>query len=97
MKKQKGSIELTFDHADKGLVLTGGVSGNGFQIAGTDHIFKNVPAGSVRIRGNKLIISHPDIVSPEAVRYAFTNTSVATLYNVDGLPAPSFRTDDWEQ
>ena len=96
VKKKKGSIEVTFDYAGKGLVLTGGVFGNGFQIAGADRIFKNVPAGGVKIRGNSLIISHPDIASPEAVRYAFSNTSGATLYNVDGLPASSFRTDDWE-
>jgi sialate O-acetylesterase len=93
MRKLKGSIELQFDHAEKGLVLTGSVQGNGFQIAGADRVFK---AATVEVRGNKLIVSHPDIANPEAVRYAFSNTPDATLFNTDGLPAPSFRTDDWE-
>jgi sialate O-acetylesterase len=93
MKRLKGSLELSFDHADKGLVLTGGTLGNGFQIAGNDHVFVNA---FVQVRGNKLIVSHPDLKDPLAVRYAFTNTSGATLFNTDGLPASSFRTDDWE-
>jgi sialate O-acetylesterase len=96
MRKLKGSIELLFDHAEKGLVLTGSALGNGFQIAGADRIFKNVPTGGMKIRGSKMIVSHPEIASPEAVRYDFSNTPDATLFNLEGLPAPSFRTDDWE-
>jgi sialate O-acetylesterase len=96
MKKRKGSIELSFDHAEKGLVLVGESHGSGFQIAGADHVFKEVPPGWVKVVGNKLIVWHPDIANPEAVRYAFSNTPDATLFNTDGLPAPSFRTDDWE-
>jgi sialate O-acetylesterase len=93
MRKTKDSIELSFDHTEKGLVLTGGMLGNGFQIAGVNRVFKNA---DVVVRGNKLIVSHPDILHPVAVRYAFSNTCEATLFNTAGLPAPSFRTDDWE-
>lgn len=96
MRKLKGSIELLFDHAEKGLVLAGSALGNGFQVAGADRIFKSVPTGGIKIRGSKMIVSHPDIANPEAVRYDFSNTPDATLFNVEGLPAPSFRTDDWE-
>jgi sialate O-acetylesterase len=93
IRKGKGSIEVLFEHAEKGLVLTGGTQGNGFQIAGADRLFKNAV---VKVRGSKLVVSHPDIAYPVAVRYAFSNTPEATLYNAEGLPAPSFRTDDWE-
>ena len=31
-----------------------------------------------------------------AVRYAFRNVPEATLFNTSGIPASSFRTDDWE-
>ena len=91
-KKFKDRIELTFDHAQNGLVLIGGQDGNGFQIAGSDHVFKQA---DVKVQENKLVISHPDITDPQAVRYAFGNTSPATLFNTAGLPSPSFRTDDW--
>jgi sialate O-acetylesterase len=93
MRKLKRTIELSFAYAAKGLVLTGGKLGNGFQIAGADRVFRNA---YVLVRGSKLIVSHPDVRDPEAVRYAFTNTSPATLYNTAGLPASSFRTDDWK-
>jgi sialate O-acetylesterase len=94
MRKRKGEIEISFSHAEKGLVLTGGTGGNGFQIAGADRMFRSA---AVRVSGSRLIVSRPDLASPEAVRYAFTNTSVATLFNVEGLPASSFRTDNWEE
>jgi sialate O-acetylesterase len=93
MKTKKGSIELSFDHAGKTLILRDEGHGNGFQISGPDRIFMDA---RVRVQGNKLIVSHPDISSPQAVRYAFTNTSGATLFNKEGLPSPSFRTDTWE-
>jgi sialate O-acetylesterase len=93
MRKLKSSIELSFDYTEKGLVLTGGKWGNGFQIAAADRVFRNAV---VRVEGNRLLVSHPDIPSPEAVRYAFGNTPEATLFNTAGLPAPSFRTDRWE-
>ena len=86
-------IVLTFQHADGGLYLKNLGAGNGFQIAGRDRQFKDA---KVTIRGNKLIVSHPDILHPQAVRYAFSNTAEATLFNGEGLPAPSFRTDTWK-
>jgi sialate O-acetylesterase len=94
MKKRKGSIELTFDDVGKGLVLKAGPEGNGFQIAGPDSVFRNA---IVRIREKSIIVSHPDIKNPLAVRYAFSNAASATLFNRDGLPASSFRTDDWDR
>jgi sialate O-acetylesterase len=93
VKKNKGSIELLFERAEGGLVVRRGPQGSGFQIAGADRVFKDA---IVRVRGNRLIVSNPEVTSPEAVRYAFSNTPDATLFNKGGLPAPSFRTDDWE-
>ncbi len=94
MKRRKGSIELSFENAGGGLVLNKGLHGNGFQISGPDSIFVDA---TVRVQGTKLIVSHPDIVNPSSVRYAFTNTAGATLFNREGLPASSFRTDAWEE
>jgi sialate O-acetylesterase len=93
-KKFKDRIELVFDHAQRGLVITENEQGNGFQIAAEDRVFKSAV---VRVRGSRLVVSHPLITNPQAIRYAFSNTAQATLFNVEGLPAPSFRTDDWNR
>jgi sialate O-acetylesterase len=38
-----------------------------------------------------------NVKNPVAVRYAWGNTAEATLFNAEGLPASSFRTDDWNE
>jgi sialate O-acetylesterase len=91
--KHRNDIEVRFNHAEKGLLVKPGGAGTGFQIAGADRIFKNA---TVRVQGNRLFASNPDVKSPQAIRYAFTNAPEATLFNGVGLPAPSFRSDDWE-
>lgn len=91
-KKRGGTCVLAFAHAEKGLVLRAGKEGNAFQIAGSDSIFRDA---RVSVQGNTLLVSHPSIKDPRAVRYAFTNTAAGTLFNGVGLPASSFRTDDW--
>lgn len=93
MKQRNGSIELSFEHAEKGLELRTSKGENSFQIAGPDRVFKDAV---VKIRGKTLLVSHPGMPNPVAVRYAFSNTPAATLFNKAGLPATSFRTDDWE-
>ncbi|HVO73929.1 MAG TPA: sialate O-acetylesterase [Ignavibacteriaceae bacterium] len=84
-------VILSFDHADK-LFLKELNGENNFIIADSTKIFKKA---EVEVDGNKLIISSPEIEKPAAVRYAWSNTSQATLFNEAGLPASSFRTDDW--
>jgi sialate O-acetylesterase len=92
MKIVGDRIELSFGDVAGGLVLTGSERGNGFQIAGEDRVFRNA---DVAVRRSGLIVSSPLVKRPLAVRYAFGNTSQATLFNTGGLPSSSFRTDDW--
>jgi len=92
MKQSGNSITLVFEHADGGLKITE-TRKNNFSIAGADHVF--YPA-SVKVQGNALLVSSSKVKLPLAVRYAFTNTSEATFFNGVGLPAPSFRTDNWD-
>ena len=92
MKTIGGRIELSFSDVAGGLLLTQSERGNEFQIAGEDRVFRNA---DVALGRSKLIVSSPLVKRPVAVRYAFGNTSKATLYNSAGLPSPSFRTDDW--
>ncbi len=86
-------IELTFDYADGGLIIKERNGENNFLIAGEDKVFKKA---EVKVIGKKLIVSNPEIKKPVAVRYCWDNTSEATLFNKAGLPASSFRTDNWE-
>jgi sialate O-acetylesterase len=92
-KLRKGSVELSFSNTEKGLVLKENSGGNGFQIAGEDRVFKDAV---VKVSKKTIVVSNPEIPRPVAVRYAFSNTPDATLFNTAGLPAPSFRTDGWE-
>jgi len=63
-----------------------------FEIAGEDKVFYEAEA---LVEGNTILVSTDKVKKPVAVRYAFRNNSVASLFNREGLPASSFRTDDW--
>ncbi|MFS2188388.1 sialate O-acetylesterase [Mucilaginibacter sp. Mucisp84] len=87
-------IELSFNYTDGGLKAQGGDNMQGFAIAGEDKKFYWATAV---IKGNRVIVSSPDVTNPVAVRYAWANNPVSTLYNGVGLPASPFRTDNWER
>jgi sialate O-acetylesterase len=94
MKIDHDKVIITFDYANNGLMIKELNGENNFLIANKDKIFRKA---KVKVEGNKLIVSNDEVKNPVAVRYAFTNTSEATLFNKEGLPASSFRTDDWEK
>ena len=85
-------IELEFTHTDNGLLAKGDTL-KGFTIAGADKKFH--PALAV-IAGNRVVVHCDDVANPVAVRYAWANNPFCNLYNGANLPAPPFRTDDWE-
>ncbi|GAB1452355.1 sialate O-acetylesterase [Draconibacterium sp.] len=66
----------------------------GFTIAGADKKFKWAKA---EIVDNKTVVVYSgDIKDPKSVRYGWANNpDDVNLYNVEGLPANPFRTDDW--
>lgn len=92
MKVEGNKIRLYFDHAEQGLISQGKELTH-FEIAGPDQQF--VPA-KARIDGNTLVVSAGKVKKPVAVRFAWSNTAEPNLFNTAGLPASSFRTDDWE-
>lgn len=94
MKISGKNISLCFTHTEKGLLLQPIKGNNNFLIAGKDKVFK--PA-NVKIKGDMLIVSNDEIAEPVAVRYCWGNIKEATLFNRAGLPASSFRTDDWQE
>jgi sialate O-acetylesterase len=84
------SVRVFFRESHGGLTAPDG-SPKGFQIAGADGKF--VPA-EARIDGATVVVTHPDIRNPTAVRYAWASAPVATLFNKADLPAAPFRSDD---
>ncbi|MEW6304331.1 MAG: sialate O-acetylesterase [Verrucomicrobiota bacterium] len=84
-------VTVTFDHAD-GLTAKGG-DVKGFAIAGAD---KKWHWAQAKINGSKVIVSSPDVKAPVAIRYAWADNPDCNLYNAAGLPASTFRTDDWK-
>lgn len=96
MEIKNGHAFLKFDFAPNGLSFMEEKT-TGFEIAGEDRVF--YPA-EVRITpafwGNEGVeIWSEKVKNPVAVRYGYTNYVKGTLYNTEGLPASSFRTDDW--
>lgn len=85
------ALRVRFDDAD-GLQARGGAPG-GFAIAGADRKWVWAEA---RIAGDTVLVSHPAVPEPVAVRYNWVGTPCgANLANAAGLPAEGFRSDDW--
>jgi len=86
---------LEFDHVGSGLVAKDRYGYlKAFAIAGPDKKF--VWAKAYIAPGNKVVVASDVVRNPVAVRYAWAdNPDDANLYNLEGLPASPFRTDDW--
>jgi sialate O-acetylesterase len=87
----KGRVRIAFKDAEGGLTLKGKDVG-GLLIAGADQRF--VPASS-KIEGATLVVWSKDVKEPVAVRYAFSNDALLSLFGPGGLPVAPFRTDSW--
>jgi sialate O-acetylesterase len=81
---------LKFDNIGSGLKSTGEKL-NYFTISSDG---KNFVKAQASIKGNKVVVWNDKITQPIAVHYAWAdNPDGANLYNKEGLPASSFRTD----
>jgi len=92
MEVNDGGILLNFKDAPLGLFAYDELSG--FEIAGADHVFYAAEA-KILLR-KQVFVKSSHVTNPVAVRYAWRNWTVATLYDTNLLPASSFRTDSWE-
>ena len=59
--------------------------------AGMDGV---VAVGAV-IEGETVVVHSEKVAAPVAVRYGWSDGAEGDLFNEEGLPASSFRTDDW--
>ena len=88
----KGNVAIvSFDNASNGLTSFSKELQN-FEIAGADKLFHPAKAS---LNGSSVSVSSSLVKEPVAVRYAFKDFVVADLFSTEGLPASSFRTDDW--
>ena len=79
---------IHFDSVGSGLELR---TINEFEIAGLDGVF--LPA-MVSIVGETLVASNTEISNPIKLRYAWRDLSNASLFNLEGMPASSFSTEN---
>lgn len=86
---------VSFKHIAKGLQVNDKFGYlKGFEIAGEDKVFYYAKA---EIIDNKVVVYHPKGLKAVAVRYAWADSPMdANLFNSEGLPANSFRTDTWQ-
>ncbi len=91
MKVEAGKIRLEFDNIGSGLISKRGSLTN-FKISGRN---KKFITANANVKGNSIIVSSPKVLKPIAVRFGFTNGSEPNLFNKEGLPASTFRTDNW--
>lgn len=89
--KDQGLL-LKFKNAEKGLFSHKEL--DGFEIAGEDRIF--YPAQAKIVNGSEILVVNEEVENPKAVRYAWRNWVIGSLYGANLLPVSSFRTDDWE-
>ncbi len=85
-------LMLKFRNAETGLFCDGELEG--FEIAGSDKVF--FPAKAVIVKGKEVFVRSDQVPDPVAVRYGWRNWIRGTLFDVNLLPASSFRTDNWE-
>jgi sialate O-acetylesterase len=92
MKVEGSFVRLTFDNAVNGLAFLGKEL-SCFEVAGANKRF--FPAKAF-ITNQGITIFCPSVAEPVAVRYAFRDFIIGDLFNTEGLPASSFRTDTWD-
>jgi len=87
-------IYLQFNNIGAGIELRSHDASASFSVAGADQQF--YAATNVQIVSNEIIVSCSAVSKPVAIRYAWSGSPMATVYNLEGLPGSPFRTDNFE-
>lgn len=93
-KTGDGKIILSFDYSEQGLTSFGKPLTD-FEIAGEDRIFYPATAIFTNKKSTSITVWSDAVKNPVSVRYAFKSWAQGSLFNTQGLPASSFRTDEW--
>ena len=94
-KTDSDKVILSFSHVGGGLSVHDKYGYlKGFTVAGEDRRFHYAKA---YIEGNTVVVYADAVSRPSAVRYAWADDAGdANLFNQEGFPAISFRTDQWK-
>jgi sialate O-acetylesterase len=96
MQVRDGRIRLSFTEIGKGLTIgrpqKPEAELTGFAVAGNNRKWFWAKA---TIDGANVVVWCDEVRYPVAVRYAWADNPACNLYNLDGLPAAPFRTDNW--
>ena len=91
-KVEDNVVCVSFKHVGKGLTFRHGDKLQGFEIAGADGVYHWADANLCI--ANTVILRSPKVAKPVNIRYGCSNKRTwANLFNKDGLPALTFRTD----
>jgi sialate O-acetylesterase len=83
---------LTFENVYEGLETPDGAPMRGFAIREAEGEWKW--ATVEQFGAGHLVLTHPEIGDPAAVRYAWASNPIGNVVNSAGLPLGGFRTDD---
>jgi sialate O-acetylesterase len=91
-----GYALIEFNNADNGLMVKDKYGYiKGFEVAGADHKFYYAQA--MIVDHDKVKVWCSQVNDPVAVRYAWTDAPFeANLFNKEGMPVNSFRSDNWK-
>ena len=101
MKVKNNKVYVNFKFAKNG-VTSYGKPLSGFEIAGEDKIFYSAvasidPHWSAGWENRSVLtLSNKNVPNPLYIRYGWKNYIKGALYNVEGLPASSFRSYDFD-
>ena len=96
MEVRKNKVFVNFKYANNG-VTSFGKPLSGFEIAGSDKVFHEADAtinphwSATWKERSVLVLKSNKVVNPVYIRYGWKNYIKGNLYNVEGLPASSFR------
>lgn len=85
-----GKVRIRVSSAEGGLVTDDGRPPAAFAIRGRAGEWRWAEA---RIEGDEIVVWHPEIPDPVAVRYAWASNPDVNVYDAGGLPLMPFRTD----
>ncbi|OYV04461.1 MAG: hypothetical protein CFE26_16755, partial [Verrucomicrobiales bacterium VVV1] len=89
IKAEGGRAVVSFNHTGSGLTAKEGEL-KGFTVAGADGKF--LPARAV-IEGATVVVTSEKVPEPVSVRFGWAMVPEVNLFNLEGLPAVPFRTD----
>jgi sialate O-acetylesterase len=92
MKIEGNQVTLTFENVPNG-ITSFGKELTCFEVSGSNKRF--FPAIAY-ITNTGITLFSMNVNAPVSVRYAFKDFIIGDLFNTEGIPASSFRTDTWD-